>query len=283
MAFIAMIFASIFLIVVALGIGSLFIGIILDIIWHSKKRKQKPVSKVLKVFAIIFTVLGILQGICPIAVVGIGAAARQVERHSRISDIPKEAIVKIDCNSVSRFDSFDFKGKHYILAWELSDPNYSVDYDNNSIGAIVYTDGYNCRIAKLDNEPNKDILLLEDYLNPFVVESDMDEIKDYYLHRATINCEVNIDSIDYCKSTSDVDMEHIYAIKEYIDSKGGSTEGEQPENDSDGYLSFTSTDGVFNVSMNYKETDQGLALCNNENRYVLVSDEDAEYIRSLIK
>ncbi len=85
MAFMSMVFASLFVGFILIGwlflligiilniIGWLFllIGIILNIIRHVKKRKDKEVSRILIICARVFTVWGLIQGIGPIAVIAV--------------------------------------------------------------------------------------------------------------------------------------------------------------------------------------------------------------------
>ena len=71
MAFISMVFASIFIGAILLGLLFLLIGIILNIIWHVKKKKGQETSRALRISARVFTVWGLLQGIGPIAFVAV--------------------------------------------------------------------------------------------------------------------------------------------------------------------------------------------------------------------
>ena len=71
MAFMSMVFASLFVGFILIGWLFLLIGIILNIIRHVKKRKDKEVSRMLIISARVFTVWGLIQGIGPIAVIAV--------------------------------------------------------------------------------------------------------------------------------------------------------------------------------------------------------------------
>ena len=64
MAFMSMVFASLFVGFILIGWLFLLIGIILNIIRHVKKRKDKEVSRMLIISARVFIVWGLIQGIC---------------------------------------------------------------------------------------------------------------------------------------------------------------------------------------------------------------------------
>lgn len=71
MAFMSMVFASLFVGFILIGWLFLSIGIILNIIRHVKKRKDKEVSRMLIISARVFIVWGLIQGIGPIAVIAV--------------------------------------------------------------------------------------------------------------------------------------------------------------------------------------------------------------------
>ena len=71
MAFMSMVFASLFVGFILIGWLFLLIGVILNIIRHVKKRKDKEVSRMLIISARVFIVWGLIQGIGPIAVIAV--------------------------------------------------------------------------------------------------------------------------------------------------------------------------------------------------------------------
>ena len=73
MAFFSLFIITVFFLVVAIGLFSLIVGIVLDIIWGVRKKKEKKVYAAHKVFAVILTVIGVVLGIVPVAFVGIVA------------------------------------------------------------------------------------------------------------------------------------------------------------------------------------------------------------------
>ena len=71
MAFMSMVFASLFVGFILIGWLFLSIGIILNIIRHVKKKKGNEESRMLIISARVFTVWGLIQGIGPIAVIAV--------------------------------------------------------------------------------------------------------------------------------------------------------------------------------------------------------------------
>ncbi len=71
MAFMSMVFASLFVGFILIGWLFLLIGIILNIIRHVKKKKGNEESRILRISARVFTVWGLIQGIGPIAVIAV--------------------------------------------------------------------------------------------------------------------------------------------------------------------------------------------------------------------
>ena len=108
MAFASMFLVMIFVIITVVGLVILLTGMILDIIWGVRKKKQKKVNVVHKIFAVLLTVLGIIAGIGPLALLGIGIASSKISDYSEIAQFDKSDRVYIDdCQDI--YDSgFDF-------------------------------------------------------------------------------------------------------------------------------------------------------------------------------
>ena len=151
MAFIAMVFASVFFLVVAIGFFILLIGIILDIIWGVKKHKQRKVSKVFMGFAIVLTIWGVVQGIGPLAVIGVMSLSKKQEYRSEIKDLPDNALVNIAYEE-DIYSSFDFKGVHYVPDNDLHPQVSHENYKTEKIGAFEYENGKHTLINKIINK-----------------------------------------------------------------------------------------------------------------------------------
>ena len=283
MAFIAMVFASIFLIVVAIGFFILLIGIILDIIWGVRKYKQKKVSKILIGFAIVLTIWGVVQGIGPLAVVGVMSLSKKHEYRSEITDLPDDAVVSIS-DDADIYTSFDFKGVHYVPDEDLH-PQVSHDnYKTEKIGAFVYESGKHAVIAKVINDRDENIVELGHAFNVYVEQSELENINDYYLNKSPLYCEVDKDLESAGKDLVEgIDSDRIRAIRDYVYENGHSTPGfDYDETMEYGYMFFYSYDDMYCLDWIYCEAEDGLTI-EYKGKRATISDKDAEYIRSLIK
>lgn len=282
MAFMAMVFASIFLIVVVIGFFILLVGIILDIIWGVRKHKDKKVPVVLKVFALIFTIWGVIQGIGPIAVVGISALKKSIEYRAEISDIPENSIIHVKDDDDSFYQEFDLNGVHYIASrddTQVIHPQISrEEYKTEKVGAIVMENGKHYVLNRIKNDLDANIIEMGTRYDPYVEESKLEEINEYYLNKAPLFCEVS----DSDKKIDTIDSDRIRNIVNYVQTNGSPYAPYDEEQERfDGYMIFYSYDAVYCISLEYKETDDGLCI-SYLGDYAYLNDDDAKYIRSLI-
>lgn len=283
MAFIAMVFASVFLLVVAIGFFILLIGIILDIIWGVKKHKQRKVSKVFMGFAIVLTIWGVVQGIGPLAVIGVMSLSKKQEYRSEIKDLPDNALVNIAYEE-DIYSSFDFKGVHYVPDNDLHPQVSHENYKTEKIGAFVYENGKHTLINKIINDRDENIIKLGNYSSVYVEQSKLEDIDDYYMNKAPLYCEVDKEletaGIDLVEG---IDSDRIRAIRDYVYEKGLDSPGFDYDDSMDyGYLFFYSYDDMYCLDMIYCDSKDGFTLEYKGNK-ATISDKDAEYIRSLIK
>lgn len=283
MAFFAMVLATGALLVVGTGLFILLIGIILDIIWRVRKKKEKNVPTALKVFAILLTILGTLQGIVPLILfVGTGISSK-IKYRSEVSSLPKDSIIYMDDYSDIE-DQFDFKGKHLIgVNYKpnniLTPAEDNEDFKTETAGAIIFDNGKHYLIKKIRNDTNADIYKLGLIYDPYVPEDEYDELTDYYLNKAPLYCKYNKTPADELKTIDNIDSERIRSIRDYVINNEGGYDSSN-DNSFDGYLYFYSKDTVYYINLNYYESDKGLVVEYN-GKYAVVSDEDAAYLKSL--
>ncbi|MBO4863692.1 MAG: hypothetical protein J5517_04965 [Eubacterium sp.] len=283
MAFFAMILATGFIIIVVLGLAVLLLGIILDIIWGVRKKQEKKVPVVLKVFALLLTIIGVVQGIGPLAAVGIMQLKSKMEYRSEISDLPDDCIVHLkDYDDMG--NEFDFRGVHYISASNFSnniivpweDPDI---YKTTKIGAFVFDNGKHYIINKIENDLDVNILDLGLIYDPYVPQDEYYNLTDYYKNEAPLCCKVWKDTAEEMKEIYAVDSDKVRAIRDYLEENGQRNSSMGADY---GYLYFYSNDSVYYFEIQYAETEDGLVARYNDHTALLSSD-DAKYIRSLLR
>ena len=275
MAFAAMFIAGVFIVVVLIGLFILLIGIILDIIWGVRKKKKKRTHPVLKVFAVLLTVVGILMGIGPIAGVGAMTLSSKMKYKAEISDLPKDSQIHIDSMD-DVMDGFDFKGVHYV-SFEGLHPQVSQEcFKENKVGAFI-TDknGDHKLIYSVENTMGISILHLANYTQLYIEESEVDNILDYYVNEAPLFC-VSYDH-DEAVTYNDVDSDHVRAIVDLVETKGSKS-----GLSSDGFMIFYSTDGLYCVDFRYKIEGDEVYIESGSDSMMLEGD-DAEFIKSFIE
>ncbi len=282
MAFISMVFASIALIVVVIGLAILLIGLILDVIWGVKKRKQKKVPIVLKGFAVVLTIWGLIQGVGPIAFIGIMNLKHDIEYRAEVSDLPKEAVVHLDL-SYDLGKGFDYKGQHYVSDQELHPQSSHDNFKTEKVGAIVFDNDNHYIIEKIINDRDFNILQTGTIYDPYVPGSELNNINDYYKNEAPLYCEVFKDLAEEGKVIMDnIDATKIRAIRDYVQEPGNRLTRDSYEDKDSSYILFYSFDDVYCVDFECIETNDGMIVEYLGDAKV-IPDKYADYLRSLFK
>ena len=285
MAFMAMILAAGFIIIVAIGLGILLIGAILDIIWGVRKKKEKKVPVVLKVFAVIFTIWGVLQGIGPLALVAGSTIKKKWDYRHEVSSLPKDSIVHL--TEYQDLDNgFDYKGKHFEgVRYKYKDLCVRKDSDHykaKNEGAIVFDNGKHYIIEKIENTRDSDIFNLGLVDDPYIAVDEEEDIINYYKNEATYICDVSKDYAEEMTTVYTVDSDKIRAIRDQIETEGRPYGPQESEIKDRFNLYFYSEDAVYCLVFSCYETADGL-IVESWGDYLLLSDSDASYFRSLLK
>ena len=280
MAFISMVFAGAVLVVIAIGFGLLFIGIILDIICAVRKHKQKKNPVILKVFAILLTILGIVQGIGPIVAMWVMFVISQNKYRNEIADIPEENLIHID--SIDEcIDSFDFEGVHYVSNDDLHPQISKENFKTEKAGAFIADNESHYIIEKIINDQNFNIVQVERFSHVYVEQSKVQNVLDYYENESPLYCDINEYDTDKIKTVEKIDSDRIRKIRDYI-SENRISKFNTSDEGNDGYMIFYSFDDVYFIDFDYKETKEGLVL-QYKGDSALITGEDAEYIKGLIE
>ena len=285
MAFMAMIIAAGFIIIVAIGLGILLIGAILDIIWGVRKKKEKKVPVVLKVFAVIFTVWGVLQGIGPLALVAGGTIKSKLDYRHEVSSLPKDSVIHL--KEYGDLDNgFDYKGKHFEgINYKYNDFNpwkESEHYKTKKEGAVVFDNGQHYIIEKIENTRDSDIFNLGLVDDPYMAVDEEEDIINYYKNEASYICDVSKDLAEGFTTVYSVDSDKIRAIRDQIETEGRPYGPQESEIKDRFYLYFYSEDAMYCMSFSCMETADGLVV-EYWGDYLLLSDSDANYFRSFLK
>ena len=278
MAFIAMVFAAMYIVIIIVGLFILTIGIVLDIIWGVRKKKQKKVHAVLKVFAVILTVLGIIVGIGPIALVAGMSLDAKLEHKAEVSDLAPEDCIEIeDIGEVSENNGFDFRGKHYRRAEELHAITTQDRFSSHKVGAFIQPNDAHYLIYEVDSLADSSILYGDRMTGVFVESDKYDETIDYYLNEAPFYASVSRNDDDAYFDVDGIDSERARKIVELVKDKG-SRYGEYLNG---GYIIFYTLDDLYYIDLHFEQKEEGLEVSSG-NYQMILDDDDAEFILSIV-
>ncbi len=282
-------FAIAFLVITLIGVGILIIGIVLDIIWGVRKKKQQKVHAVLKVFAVLLTVVGFLVAICPVSVLGIAQIAGKQYQRYRISDLSEDDLVHVDSisdNFGNFSDGFTLHGKHYIPLIGLHSPTnitYRDGFRTDKVGAVVDDNGISSFIYRVDNLTDMDILNIENSSDLLYAEEDQaEQIIEYYWNEAPLYAQTRCENNQHRVTIGEIDSVRARQIRDMILENGIDTEPENaPIADQKGYIYFLSTDDLSQYFFYYRLGSEGLMI-KYDDKYMMLEGEDADYIMELI-
>lgn len=285
MAFMAMVIATGFIIVVVIGLAILLLGVILDIIWGVRKKKEENVPVVLKVFALLFTIWGVLQGIGPLAIVAGMSIKSKLDYRHEVSSLPKDSVIHL--KEYEDLDNgFDYKGKHFEgIHYKRNDFNsYKGDehFKTTKEGAIVFDNGKHYLIEKVENNRDSDIYILGLVDDPYIAVDEVDDIIDYYRNEAAYICDVSEDFNEENTTVYTVDSDKVRAIRDYVEAEGRPYGPKESEIKDRFYLYFYSEDAMYYISFSCMETADGLVV-EDYGDYALLSDSDAAYLRTFLE
>ncbi|MCR5061216.1 MAG: hypothetical protein K6A80_09350 [Saccharofermentans sp.] len=282
MAFMAMFMVMIFFAVVAIGLINLIIGIVLDIIWGVRKKKEKKVYPAHKVFAVIFTVIGVVLGICPVAFVGIASGIEKYKEYAEIKDFTdEERVYSTDFPDVS--EAFDFRGDHYVRVYDIHPQPSHDNFKETPVGAIIYDNNHgtddHSLIYSVENVMGIMILDLEYTSDLFIKESEVDRFVEYYTNEVPLYCQVT----NYKDSSSetviqDVDSARVRELRDRIENNGGQAYDYDYDREI-GYLIFYAVDDIGYIDFSCFDTDRGLMVAYL-GKQCIVEGEDEAFIRS---
>ncbi|MBP5261391.1 MAG: hypothetical protein J6Z43_04595 [Clostridiales bacterium] len=279
-------FAIAFLVITLIGVGILIIGIVLDIIWGVRKKKQQKVHAVLKVFAVLLTVVGFLVAVGPVSVLGIAQITGKQYQRYRIADLSEDDLVHVDSIYDNFSDGFTLHGKHYIPLIGLHTPtsiSYRDEFRTDKVGAVVDDNGVSNYIYRVDNLADMDILNIENSSDILYAEEvQAEQIIEYYWNEAPLYAQTCYENNSHRVTIGEIDSVRVRQIRDMILENGTGT---MPENtpiaDQKGYIDFRSNDNLSQCSFYYRLGSEGLMI-KYDDKYMMLEGEDADYIMELI-
>ena len=275
MAFAGMFIAAVFIFVVLIGLGILLFGVILDIIWIVRKAKKKNVHAVLKVFAILLTVVGLIVGIGPIVALGSMQVSANLAEQSEIADFAEDDFVYVDEDDEFR-EEFEFHGELYVAVADMSPQVTHDNYVTVPVGAIMRPDGNHLLIYSIENTMGIEMLTLEQYYGVYVPEDEADKVASYYEDEAPLYAVVFLDIAEPGVEVWNIDSGKARQLLDQIE-----TEGEDYTGATDGYIFFYSTDDLICFDTQYAETKDGVVLYYRGDA-VLLDKDGSDFIMSIV-
>lgn len=285
MVIISMLLAMGIFIFVIIGLAILLVGIILDIICITRKIKIKQANVILLVFAILFTVVGLLMSVIPIALLKASDKVDKIKENKY-----KEELLKYNEDDIVKFsdplfldEGFDFHGIHYVECDDLHTPSKEDEISKEDIGAIEYKNGKHTILYKIPNGYGDKLIFLGS--DVYCPESELDEVLDYYNNQAPLNGRISLNGEKTVVDSSELDSKTVREIRDILLQNG---KKEYDDNDvylsgaEEGYIIFNTDDDLFTFSIEFKMTDESVEGEYN-GRHMILSEEYEDYIRKLIE
>ena len=285
MVIISMLLAMGIFIFVIIGLVILLVGIILDIICIAKKIKIKQANVILVIFAILFTVVGLLMSVIPIVLLKVSNRVDKIKENKY-----KEELLKYNEDDIVRFsdplfldEGFDYHGIHYVECADLHTPSEDDEIPKEDIGAIEYKNGKHTILYKIPNGYSENLIFLGSGV--YCPESELEEVRDYYYNKAPLNGRISLNGEKTVVDSSELDSKTVREIRDILLQNG---KKEYDDNDvylsgaEEGYIIFNTDDNLFTFSIEFKMTDESVEGEYN-GRHMILSEEYEDYIRKLIE
>ena len=280
MVIISMLLAMGVFLVVIVGIIILLIGLILDIIWIVKSIRKNKAHIVLKIFAVLLTVIGLITAVTPVLLINTASGIKDAHYQKEINDFSEDEIAHVS-HMLNLDEGFTFKGKQYVECPEdRFKPPITRD-EWKAVGAIVYDNGKHTLLYEFPNSFRDDIICTEGSV--FCTADKLDDMIFYYENNASYKCSISFYDEERYRdwSSSELNSENIRNIKEFIDTTGSNDHDALDEEFSgaeEGYYYFYSEDEVYYFTFAIRlKNDKVEASCNKV--HAILPDEYAEYIR----
>lgn len=285
MVIISMLLAMGIFIFVIIGLAILLVGIILDIICITRKIKIKQANVILLVFAILFTVVGLLMSVIPIALLKASDKVDKIKENKY-----KEELLKYNEDDIVRFsdplfldEGFDYHGIHYVECADLHTPSEDDEIPKEDIGAIEYKNGKHTILYKIPNGYSENLIFLGSGV--YCPESELEEVLDYYYNKAPLNGRISLNGEKTVIDSSELDDKTIREIRDLLLQNGKKEYDDSDEYLSiadEGYILFSTNDNLYDFVMDFKISGDAVEGEYN-GRHMILSEEYGSYINKLVE
>jgi len=172
MIFMSMMFATVVLIILIVGLISLVLGIVLSVIWNKRKKKDQKFHGFLKFLTVLSYINGTVMFILPVMAYFLFSGKEFAENYKAIKEY--DHIVAVD-SSWKLKDGFEVEGTKYVYADFIS-PTKGYESEKYCVFVLDSNHYYEC--VRLENSMDESILYCES--DAFVPEDKYDDIKEYY-------------------------------------------------------------------------------------------------------
>lgn len=277
-----MFFVLLFIVLILAGAVMLFAGIVLAIIWVVRAGKGSKTSAVLKVFAVLLAVLGLILVIGPPLAIRSISRTAQKNYDKEVSDLAEDDVVHVDALEDIFDDGFEFGGRRFVMFTGITPQDTHKNYSEVLVGAVVDKNGSHWMIYSVDNTAGVTIFNV-DGTEYFTEEGKEDYVVDYYLNKAPLYCEVSLHDSDDTDRIGSVDADHIRKIINAVDEDGTHLKPDEITDRKDyDILYFYSTDDMICMWLYCWQTDDGI-IVSDGGEYLYLGDEDASYISKMVR
>lgn len=282
MAFIGLLVANVVLLVLICGLLTLFLGIILDIIWFIRSRMKKKTHIIVKVFAVVTTIGGFFTFVVPIVSVSLLGNMQRAKTEKEFNSIEN----KVYINDYSDMENgFTFNGKEFVKADFLHRQPDAVNMD--MVGAIVF-DGEEERneyhaILPIQNDNHYEIYEIERYSPVYCPKDQYEEIRNFYFYEDDLDTVLTIfGDEDLQKEKCEFDRETLYEIRDYYNTHEIDVEVEADSIDSQFSIQVNSHDSLFYWDIYLCTKDEMVflekSLGGNTRSGMKLDDDKAAYV-----
>lgn len=284
MAFIAMMFAGVALIIVLIGLLFFSIALILDVICFIRARKKKKNHIAFVIITVLINIAGFLMFVLPVGGLLFSSKINKYKAEKRFN----AAEYKVYVEENEKWESgFEYKGIELVSIDFLVKPNEEALKEEG----VVCEDGKDKHyISYVENSGGFDIYCVERAFHPiFCNKNQVDEIKEYYYNSEHLDSEISSRQKNNGMSVNtDLDPGKVFEIRELYDNHGdGICYGNTDDlGDSYSIVAF-SKDGLFYESVSIDEYNGRLLLGRTFNMdsfsAIYLPRDLEEYVREAVE
>jgi hypothetical protein len=280
MAFISMVFATVVLTIVVIGLIIFLIAAVIDIVWIVRASRKKKTHIAIKILAVLMSIIGFVLFVLPVGYFLIDGMISEIEEKREFDSI--ETKIYVD----DYVDGFEYKGMNLV---RIDFVNIANDEELRTDGALVFGENQYYSICTVDNEGDFDIFVLQGTHLKYCDENQLQAIFNYYHNEAELTASISyLDEDSYSHEYEcDFDKNILFEIRDYYDTKECDYSGSVTNVELDYRIDLCSSDGLFSESISLVEIGDDIVLRSGSsggNMSGITLPEDKEdYVRSQIR